>query len=100
MTTTRNSAKSRYTRAIFTLPAELLAEARQFAAAFHGGNNSGFVAAAIQNCIEHLRKVRHTAKLRESHAAAASDARQIATEWESVSDEAWAMLDSPSPRHK
>ena len=100
MTTTRNPAKGRYTRAIFTLPPELLAEARQFAAAFHDGNNSGFVAAAIQNYIEHLRKVRHTAKLRESYAAAASEARKVAAEWDSISDEAWAMLDGPTRRRK
>ena len=88
-------SKTRYERAIFTLPPELLAEARKFANAFHKGNNSGFVAAAIRNYIDHLRKVRHTAKLRESYATAAGDARKVAEEWEAASEEAWALLDRP-----
>ncbi|HQU42394.1 MAG: hypothetical protein B7Z73_03440, partial [Planctomycetia bacterium 21-64-5] len=90
---TRDRSKPRYERAIFTLPPELLAEARRFANAFHKGNNSGFVAAAIRNYIDHLRKVRPTARLRESYAAAATDARNVAEEWDPASEQAWAMLD-------
>lgn len=97
MRKTRERSKTHHERAIFTLPPELLAEARRFASVFHNGNNSGFVAAAIRNYIEHLRKLRHTAKLRESYAAAAADARKVAADWESVSDEAWSLLDS-APR--
>lgn len=99
MSKTRDRSKTRHARAIFTLPPELLAEAKKFAAAFHNGNNSGFVAAAIRNYIDHLRKVRHTAKLRESYAAAAAEARQVAQEWDAASEEAWAMLDRP-PRKR
>jgi hypothetical protein len=47
MPKTTKQSKTSYQRAIFTLPPELLAEARRFASAFHNGNNSGFVAAAI-----------------------------------------------------
>ena len=93
-----NRSKTSYQRVIFTLPPELLVEARQFAGVFHNGNNSGFVAAAIRNYIDHLRKLRHTKKLRESYAAAVVDARQVSAEWDTVSDEAWAMLDSPATR--
>lgn len=80
----------------FTLPPELVSEARRFADAFHDGNNSGFVATAIRHYIEHLRKARHTAKLRQSYAAAAADARLVAREWDAVSEEAWAKLDAKS----
>lgn len=96
MSKARDRSKTRHARAIFTLPPELLAEAKKFASAFHEGNNSGFVAAAIRNYIDHLRKVRHTAKLRESYAAAAGEARQVAHEWDAASEEAWAMLDRPA----
>lgn len=85
MSKTRDRSKTRYERAIFTLPPELLAEAKRFAATFHNGNNSGFVAAAIRDYIDHLRKVHHTAKLRESYAAAAGDARRVAKEWGATS---------------
>jgi hypothetical protein len=88
MSKTRDRSRNRYERAIFTLPPELLAEARKFANAFHQGNDSGFVAAAIRNYIDHLRKARHTAKLRESYAASAADSRKVAEEWNRVSDEA------------
>lgn len=74
-------SKTRCERAIFTLPPKLLAEAREFANAFHAGSNNDFIAAAIRNYIDHLRKVRYTAKLRESYAAAAGDARKVAEEW-------------------
>lgn len=93
MSNTGDRSKNLRQRAIFTLPPELLAEAREFANAFHNGNNSGFVAAAIRNYIGHLRKARHTAKLRDSYAASAADARDVAEEWDSVSEEAWARLD-------
>lgn len=90
-------SKTRRERAIFTLPPELLAEARKFANAFHKGNNSGFVAAAIRNYIDHLRKVRHTAKLRDSYAAASGEVRKVADEWDAASEEAWATLDRSQP---
>ncbi|MGH7135271.1 MAG: hypothetical protein ACREHD_05985 [Pirellulales bacterium] len=93
MSKIRDRPKNRYQRAIFTLPPELLEETRKFANVFHKGNNSGFVAAAIRNYIDHLRKSRHTAKLRASYAASAADAGKVAEEWNGVSDEAWAMLD-------
>lgn len=99
MSKTSAGSKSRRERAIFTLPPELLAEARQFAQAFHNGNNSGFVAAAIRNYIDHLRKARHTAKLRDSYASSAAEARRVAEEWNSVSDDAWAMLDRGPREH-
>lgn len=95
MSKASKESRSRYERAIFTLPPELLEEARKFADAFHNGNNSGFVATAIRNYIEYLRKVRHTAKLRESYAASAAAARDVAKDWDAVSDETWALLDRP-----
>lgn len=99
MRKTSARSKTHRARAIFTLPPELLEEARRFANAFHEGNNSGFVAAAIRNYIDHLRKVRHTARLRESYAKAAVDARRVAAEWDAVSNEAWAMIDA-APRSR
>lgn len=85
MTKSSKRSKANYQPVIFTLPRELLVEAEQFAAAFHSGNNSGFVAAAIRHYIDHLRKVRHTKKLRESYAAAVADARRAAEDWDDVS---------------
>ena len=81
-------SKTRCERAIFTLPPKLLAEANDFANAFHEGNCNEFIAAAIRSYIGHLRKVRHTAKLRESYVAATVDARKVTREWEAASEEA------------
>jgi metal-responsive CopG/Arc/MetJ family transcriptional regulator len=93
-----DQSKPRFERVIFTLPPELAAEARQFAEAFYRGNNSGFVAAAIRNYIDHLRKVRHTAKMRQSYSAAAQAAGEVAAEWDAASEEAWASLERPKSR--
>lgn len=82
-------------QAVFSLPPALLREAKRFAKQYHNGNNSGFVAAAIRGYIDHLRKVRHTTKLRASYAAAAKR-QDIAADWDEVSEEAWSMLDAPS----
>ena len=84
-------------QAVFSLPPALLREAKRFAKEYHNGNNSGFVAAAIRGYIDHLRKLRHTEKLRASYAAAAKRQDQdIAADWDGVSEEAWSMLDAPS----
>ena len=93
-------SKPRFERMMFTLPPELAAEARKFAGAFFDGNNSGFVAAAIRNYIDHLRKVRHTAKMRESYAASAQAGGDVAAEWDAASAEAWARIERPKTRSR
>lgn len=90
----RATVKQKRERVIFTLPPDLMAEARKFAEAFHEGNNSGFVAAAIRSYVDQLRKVRHTARMRESYAEAAKEARASVSEWESIAEESWAKLDA------
>ncbi|HVC92264.1 MAG TPA: hypothetical protein VND64_01170 [Pirellulales bacterium] len=90
--------KSPYERVIFSLPPGLAGEARRYADAFHEGNNSGFVAAAIRNYIDQLRKTRHTARLRASYAAAARHGAAVAREWDAVSEEAWQKLDATEAR--
>lgn len=81
-------------RVMFTLPPEVVAEAKKFADAFHDGNKSGFVAAAIRSYVEHLRKSRHTSRMRASYSKAAREARASVGEWESVASESWEKLDS------
>ncbi|MBI2827167.1 MAG: hypothetical protein HYX69_21050 [Planctomycetia bacterium] len=93
-----NPQKKRYDRAIFTLPPDLLADVRKYARAYHEGNNSGFVAAALRSYIDYLAKVRHTARLRESYAAAANAGRKVAADWDAASDARWQKLDPPSRR--
>jgi hypothetical protein len=78
---------------IFRLPKPLAAELDKYARIRHGGNKSGFTAEAVRFYIEHLRKTRHTQKLRESYAAAAQKGLAITKEWEPLDDEAWAKLD-------
>jgi len=95
--TTGRGKQERYERAIFTLPPDLLAETRRFAGAFHDGNNSGFVAAAIRSYIEHLKKARHTSRLRESYLAASAQGRKVADSWDAASAEAWSRLEKKRP---
>ena len=80
-------------RVIFSLPKPLAAQLRRYAKAVRDGNKSGFVADALQAYIDHLRKARHTQKLRQSYAAAARHGRAICREWEQLDREAWAKLD-------
>lgn len=39
--------------------------------------------------LAHLRKLRHTTRLRNSYKAAADKAREIASGWDTLSDEVW-----------
>ncbi len=89
----RVTTKSRYERVIFSLPPGLAGEARRYADAFHEGNSSGFVAAAIRSYIEQLRRSRHTARLRASYAAAARHGAVVAREWDAAAEDAWRKLD-------
>lgn len=86
--------KSSRERVMFSLPPELMKQTRQYAANFHQGNNSGFVAAAIRSYIDFLRKSQHTARLRKSYAAAAKESHRVGEEWEHASQEAWKLLDA------
>lgn len=91
---------TRSERVIVTLPGPLVRELGEYAAKFRGGNRSGFVADAIRTHIEQLRKVRHTARLREGYAAAARAGREIAEEWQAVDDEAWDLLEARPKRSR
>ena len=94
---TRSSERTCRQRVIYSLPPELVAEARRFAGVFYEGNNSGFVAAAIRSYIDRLRKERHTAKMRDSYAAGANAGRKVAALWDAASDEVWQAIDSKKP---
>ncbi|HUY35220.1 MAG TPA: hypothetical protein VMV69_20915 [Pirellulales bacterium] len=96
----RAPKKSPYERVIFSLPPELAGEARRYADAFHEGNSSGFVAAAIRSYIEQLRKTRHTARLRSSYAAAARHGAAVAREWDAAAEDAWRKLDVVNTRSR
>ena len=54
----------------------------------------------IRSYISQLRKVRHTAKMRESYSAATQSAGEVAAEWDAASDEAWAAIERPNPRNR
>jgi hypothetical protein len=83
----------RYERLIFTLPSSVAADLRRYADVLRAGNKSGLAADAIRWYLDHLRKVRHTEKLRESYAKAAEHGRRISRQWEGIDDETWARLD-------
>jgi hypothetical protein len=85
--------KGVYDRVIVTLPRPLASRLRRYAEIFRQGNKSGFVADAVEAHIEHLRKVRNTARLREAYAASADAGASIAREWEQIDDESWRKLD-------
>ena len=89
----RSARRPRYERMIVSLPAPLVARVRRLADIVRDGNKSGFVADAIQAYIDHLRKPRHTEKLRQSYAASAGDSAAIAQAWERLDDEAWVRLE-------
>jgi hypothetical protein len=93
MRKSNNKQKARFERVIFSLPTGLVGELRRYADAVRNGNKSGLAADALRWYLDHLRKVRHTAKLRESYAEAADRGRQINREWEHIDDESWARLD-------
>jgi metal-responsive CopG/Arc/MetJ family transcriptional regulator len=80
-------------RMMFSLPKALVAELEEYARVLRSGNKSGFVADAVRAYIDHFRRRRHTALLRESYAAAAETSQEIAREWEPLDDETWFRLD-------
>lgn len=80
-------------RVMFTLPKPLAAELEEYARVLRDGNKSGFVADAIRSYIDHFRRRRHTALLRDAYAASAEQGHAIAAEWESLDEETWARLD-------
>jgi len=83
---------------IFSLPRLLAGEVRRFADVVRNGNKSGLVADALRWYLDHIRKARHTEKLRESYAQSAERARQICREWQDIDDELWAKLDELKPQ--
>ena len=87
-------------RMIFSLPKALVSELEEYARVLRNGNKSGFVADAIRSYIDHYRKRRHTALLRDAYAASAEASRAIAQEWEPLDDETWARLDELERRPK
>lgn len=92
MTDSSTSPGPRSERVIFTLPKPLAAELEKYARIVRGGNRSGFVADAIRAYIDHFRRRRHTARLRDAYAAAAADSRTVSRDWEAIDDETWARL--------
>jgi hypothetical protein len=88
-----NDKSGKRQRVIFSLPRDLVADIRRYATLLHGGNKSVFVADAVRSYIDHVDKVRHTAKLRQAYAASAAASRAIACYWDPLSAEAWTELD-------
>jgi metal-responsive CopG/Arc/MetJ family transcriptional regulator len=91
---------SQQERVIVSLPKALAEELQKYAGLVHGGNKSGFVADAIRAYIDHLDKARHTAKLRQSYAAAAGETRASVEEWAPLVEEAWERLDALETKPK
>jgi hypothetical protein len=96
----RHNDTSKQQRVIFSLPPELVADVQRYATQMRGGNKSGFVADALRSYIDHLRKARHTAKLREAYAASAAAGLAITRQWEPLDAEAWAQLNEEKPNRK
>jgi hypothetical protein len=88
-----NLAESGSERMMFSLPKALAAELEEYARVLRQGNKSGFVADAVRAYIDHFRRRRHTALLRQSYAAAAKAGGDIAREWEPLDEETWSRLD-------
>ncbi len=91
---TRKKKPTPRQRVIYSLPPDLVDDIGRFAGAFHDGNKSGSVAAAIRAYIDRLRKVRYTAKMRQSYAASAAASRKIGAIWDAASEEAWRGIDA------
>jgi hypothetical protein len=100
---TRESASPQETgfeRMMFSLPKPLVAELKKYACVLRGGNKSGFVSDAVRSYIDHFRRRRHTALLRESYRAAAESGRTLAREWEPLDEETWSRLDELERKSK
>lgn len=89
-----------YKRAIFSLPAPLLNRLSKYATIASGGNKSGFVAEAIEEKMDCIRKSAHTRELREAYKATAARGLCVTKEWEQADDELWLRLDELEARNK
>lgn len=83
----------KYQKVMVSLPSSLVEQLGKYAEAVNEGNKSGFVADAIREKIDYLRKTYHTMKMRQAYKAAAEDSLQITKEWEELDDELWHRLD-------
>jgi metal-responsive CopG/Arc/MetJ family transcriptional regulator len=82
-----------YKKAMFSLPEALLEQLPTFAKMVNEGNKSSFVADAIKEKIERVRKLIHTQRLRESYRQAAQENLKIIEEWKHVDAETRRLLD-------
>lgn len=83
----------KYKKVMLSLPEPLLKEIEKYARVLADGNRSGFVAKAVEEKIEYLRKAHHSQKMREAYTAAAQDSLRLTQEWEPLDDEVWHQLD-------
>lgn len=77
---------------ICTLSNELVAEVRRFASLYYEGNSDNLVEAALRSYFVRLRKELHTAKMRDSYAAASTEGRKVAADWDSMSTKVWPCV--------
>jgi metal-responsive CopG/Arc/MetJ family transcriptional regulator len=94
----KTSKSQEFDRVIVSLPKPLIGDLRRYSQLFRGGNKSGFVADAVRNHIAYLRKLQHTAKLREAYAASAKDSFQVHQIWDPLSAEAWKKIEEPADK--
>jgi metal-responsive CopG/Arc/MetJ family transcriptional regulator len=94
----QHPSKQACQRIIVSLPRPLVGAIRQYSRLFRRGNKSGFVADAVRNYIDYLRRSHHTAKLRAAYAASAEESLRIGQPWEMLADEVWLKLDRLEPK--
>jgi metal-responsive CopG/Arc/MetJ family transcriptional regulator len=83
----------KYKKVMLSLPDALVKELERYARMLNQGNKSGFVAQAIEDKIQYLRKAHYTEKMRESYKAAAARNKHIMEDWKHVDAEMARRLD-------
>lgn len=90
--------KGQYEEVSITLPKHLVNVLDEYAKIL-GGTKSDFIADAIEEKIEYLHKVRHTAKMRESYRASAQRNNRVSYEWRYVDSEVAQRMDKQENRN-
>lgn len=83
----------KYKKTIVSLPETIADSLQKFADLASEGNKSRFTAEALQEKMDRMRKLVHTARIRESYRAAAKRNQELLKEWQHVDAETARQLD-------
>lgn len=82
-----------YKKILVSLPESITDKLQALADIASGGNKSRFMLEALQEKMERMRKLIHTARLQESYQQVAKENLKLLEEWKDVDAETIRMLD-------